>query len=76
MNGERIENEPTPEGRIAAVAVTLIREMRKKFSRPPDYADMRDAIRAQVRKELTRARVAEAKECERPDRVEVLKKIL
>lgn len=76
MNGERIKREPTAEGRIAAVIVTVIREMREKFKRTPDYADVRDAIREQVRREMARARLEEAKECKNEARMAVLKKML
>lgn len=51
-NGPRIKNEITPEGRLAAVAVTLMRQSWDENQRLPDYADIRDGIRSYVRKEL------------------------
>lgn len=59
MNG-RIEREPTPEGRLAAVAKTImLRAVEEK--RECDYADFRDALRPFVERELVLARIDEAR---------------
>lgn len=76
MNDPRVEGEPTPAGRIAAAAVNVFRELRSKRKREADYADVRDGIDDTVRRELIRARIAEAKECGRSDRVKILRTML
>lgn len=64
MNG-RIAIEETPEGRLAAVVKGLIVRMREEHRnrlaeyREPDYADIRDALRPHVERELVLARIAE-----------------
>lgn len=60
MNG-RIDQDATPEGRLAAVARSLAIRMagRKK---EPDYADYRDALRPFVKRELLLARIEEARQ--------------
>src|SRR5262245_58109249 len=66
MNG-RIASEKTPEGRLAAVAMSLARRMREAFLKSgqgpgePDYADYRDALRPFVERELLLARIDEAR---------------
>ena len=66
MNG-RIDLEETPEGRLAAVAVSLAKQMLADFEKTaagpssPDYADYRDALRPYVRRELLLARIDEAR---------------
>lgn len=66
MNG-RIVLEETAEGRLAAVVKTLFLEMRLKFAnrlpeyREPDYADIRDAIKPFLDREICLAKLKEAK---------------
>lgn len=66
MNG-RINQEETPEGRLAAVVKTLLLEMRRKFGhrlpeyREPDYADIREAIKPFLDREICAAKLKEAK---------------
>lgn len=63
----RIHNEETPEGRIAAVAVSLALKMQDAFHKTgvgpqfPDYADYRDAFALHVKRELLLARIDEAR---------------
>jgi hypothetical protein len=53
--------EPTPEGRIAAVArEEIYRTFRLKRTFPPDYADFRAAVEAAVRMEILAAKLEEA----------------
>jgi len=59
MNG-RIEHEPTPEGRLAAVAKTIMLRT-AEAKRECDYADFRDALRPFVERELILARIDEAR---------------
>jgi len=66
MNG-RIRGDETPEGRLAAVARSLLLHMQDEFRRTgqgpsePDYADFRDAFRRRLRLELVNARISEAR---------------
>lgn len=59
MNG-RVVREPSPEGRLAAVARTLTIRLRER-GKEPDYADYRDAFRPFIRRELILARIEEAR---------------
>ena len=69
MNG-RVVEEPTPEGRLAAVCKSLALRMRKEaelrrrsdYSREPDYADYRDALRPYIEREMLQARLDEISE--------------
>ena len=79
----RITQSELAEERIAAAAVSAFRRTIgsqfhggyvNQFS--VDYADVRDAVKQQVRKELIRARIAEAKECGHPERVVILEAML
>lgn len=58
----RTLREPTPEGRLAAVAVEeMFHHLdAKPHSRLPDYADFRGAFFKQVRIELLKAKIEEA----------------
>jgi hypothetical protein len=66
VNG-RIHDEETPEGRIAAVAVSLVLKMQDAHYKTgvgpqsPDYADYRDAFRLHMERELLLARIDEAR---------------
>lgn len=66
MNG-RIGAEDTPEGRLAAVAKTLMVKMEEQYRhnrvgpKEPDYADFREAFRPFIQRELLRARIEEAR---------------
>lgn len=66
MNGRKYE-EQTPEGRIAAVARSLMITMEDRHNkngtgpREPDYADFREALRPYLRQELLLARIDEAR---------------
>ena len=62
MNGRLIEEQVTPEARLAVVAHRLLL---KEVERPltPDFADFRDALRPYVQKEILLARIAEARLC-------------
>ncbi len=65
MNG-RFLHEETPEGRLAAVAVALAAAFEDRHHRyrngptKPDVADLRDALRPYVIRELLKARIEEA----------------
>jgi hypothetical protein len=54
MDG-RISNEPTPEGRLAAVAYSVMVQMRDHEKKEADYADYRDCMRPFVQRELVLA---------------------
>jgi len=58
----RTLREPTPEGRLAAVAMDeIVRQRRAKpFERLVDYADLRQAMQKQVRLEILQAQLEEA----------------
>lgn len=56
----RIHHEETPEGRLAAVAVSLMYHMETSKQRLPDYADFREAMRPFIKRELLNARLDEA----------------
>jgi hypothetical protein len=51
MDG-RITSEPTPEGRLAAVAYSVMVQMRDHEKKDADYADYRDCLRPFVHREL------------------------
>ena len=61
MNGRIHAEAETPEGRLAAVAKSLITQMRDKHKRDPDYADFRDVLKPFVQREIIRARIDEAR---------------
>jgi hypothetical protein len=73
MNG-RMEAEPTPEGRLAAVCKSLVLRMRRQaerrhrsdYSAEPDYADYRDALKPHLERELKVARLEELENYEVP----------
>jgi hypothetical protein len=48
----RIDIEPTPEGRIAAAAVSAMRHFTHVHKRLPDYADLREELRVHVVREI------------------------
>jgi hypothetical protein len=58
MNGRMII-EDTPEGRLAAVAYSLMTQMQDKRKRLPDYVDFKTALLPFVLKEQIDARLAE-----------------
>jgi hypothetical protein len=61
VNG-RIVEEDSPEGRLAAVAVTVRERLRRvRPEREPDYADLEAAFRVPLELELCRARISELK---------------
>jgi hypothetical protein len=66
MNG-RVNADSTPEGRLAAVARSLMIQMENNFRgthvgpSEPDYADFREALRPYVQRELLLARIDEAR---------------
>ena len=51
----------TPEERLAAVAHELALHFQDSFSRIPDYADFRDALRPYLVRELLMVRIDEAR---------------
>lgn len=59
----RTLREPTPEGRLAAVAVEeMFRHLdAKPFPRLPDYADFREVFRKQIAIEILQEQIKEAK---------------
>jgi len=65
MNG-RFAHEETPEGRLAAIAVMVAAKVSDEYARTgigpqvPDVADLREALRPFVLRELIRARLDEA----------------
>lgn len=61
MNG-RITDEPTPEGRLAALVFSIRAHMRDHEKKDPDYADFRDAMRPFVRRELILARLEDLRQ--------------
>jgi len=67
MNGSRIKYDDSPEGRIAAVAITLCVNFEDNHNRTgigpkhPDYADFRDAMRPFIQREVLKARIDEAR---------------
>ena len=58
----RIDTEPTPEGRLAAVARAEFYRHFRKIGRPfpPDFADLKDAMEIPVKAEILTARIEEA----------------
>jgi hypothetical protein len=68
MLGIRVNYEPTPLGRLAAVARTVVdehRDLSDRLCRPdlafPDYADFRARMNLYVKRELLIARMKEAR---------------
>lgn len=61
MDG-RIASEPTPEGRLAALAFSIGVQMRDHEKKDPDYADFRDAMRPFVKRELILARLEDLRQ--------------
>lgn len=62
MNGRIHEEDETPEGRIAAVAVSICREIDKKFpGREPDYADFRAVLGPFIQREILNALIDETR---------------
>jgi hypothetical protein len=65
MNG-KFTHETTPEGRLAAVAVMLAEEFEDRYNQTkvgpqkPDVADLREALRPYLLRELLRARIEES----------------
>lgn len=60
MNG-RVHDDPTPAGRLAAVATSLSIKMAKTADFHPDYADFKEAFAPYVKRELLLARIDEAR---------------
>jgi hypothetical protein len=66
LNG-RIYHDDTPEGRLAAVARSLVIQMEAHFRKmhrgpkEPDYADYREAFAPYIKRELLLARIDEAR---------------
>jgi hypothetical protein len=66
MGAGRFNNEDTPEGRLAAIAVMLAVEFEDRYARTrvgpqkPDVADLREALRPYVLRELLHARIEES----------------
>ena len=60
MNG-RIKSEASQEGRLAAVARSVALRMKDGKQGDPDYADLRDALRPYVMREILLARIEEAR---------------
>jgi hypothetical protein len=64
MNG-RFMHEETPEGRLAAIAVWITTEFSDRYAKTgkgpekPDVADLREAMRPYVHRELLKARIDE-----------------
>jgi hypothetical protein len=57
----RIDTEPTPEGRLAAVArAEIYRHIRMRRAYPPDFADLKEALEIPVKAEILSARIEEA----------------
>jgi hypothetical protein len=57
----RFEDEPTPEGRLAAVArAEMYRHIRMWRAHPPDYADILAALEIPVKTEILAAKLEEA----------------
>jgi hypothetical protein len=77
MNG-RTHQEDTPEGRLAAVARSLMIKMEDRHNksrvgpREPDYADFREALRPYVQRERVLAQIEEARKTSVTARVKEL----
>lgn len=57
----RIEDEPTPEGRLAAVVrAECYRNIKMDRKYPPDYADLLHALEIPVKTEILAAKLEEA----------------
>jgi hypothetical protein len=58
----RIDTEPTPEGRLAAVArAEIYRHIRMQRVYPPDFADLKAALEIPVKAEILNAKLEEAR---------------
>ena len=66
MDG-RIAGEPTPEGRLAAVAFSVMVQMRDHEKKDADYADYRDCMRPFVRRELILVQLDELRTSNAPN---------
>jgi hypothetical protein len=62
MNGRHIDEQTTPEARLAVVAQRLLLKFDPNAS-VPDFADFRDAMSFYVKKEILLARIDEARKC-------------
>jgi hypothetical protein len=71
----RIELEPTPEGRIAAVTVKTIRHFARVHRRLPDIADLRDDLRVHVVREIMLGKL-EGLRVRRENSDEVIRKLI
>lgn len=71
-NANRYRYEETPEGRIAAIAASVVDRIAELRKHPADFADIRDGIRAAVQREIVYARLAEARKCRNEKRVSEL----
>jgi hypothetical protein len=61
MNG-RIEDAATPEARLAAVVISVIRNRKEETWWQLDYADFEQALKPYVARELLQARLATVRE--------------
>jgi hypothetical protein len=55
--------EETPEGRLAAAAITAMHHIRDRTRHDPDVADLRELLRPFVHRELIHARMQELQSC-------------
>lgn len=60
MNG-RISDSPTPEGRLAAVVISRLKETKEEDLYKLDYADFEEALRPFLQRELIHVRIEEVK---------------
>jgi hypothetical protein len=73
MNGARYEGSESVEGRLAAVVMQLFnsfeeRNRKENRSQIVDYADVADALRPYVQKEILHARIEEVREIRQESR--------
>jgi hypothetical protein len=73
MNGARYEGSESVEGRLAAVVMQLFnsfeeRNRKENRSEIVDYADVADALRPYVQKEILHARIEEVREIRQESR--------
>jgi hypothetical protein len=57
---KNLKGEPTPEGRLAAIARVVMYRVRGRFGHDPDLADFREGMARQMEIELLIARLEEA----------------
>lgn len=57
--GTRYDNEDTPEGRLAAIADSLLRRMSDPHANMPDFADFKEAFEPYMKKEGLLAMIGE-----------------